>query len=67
MPDNNDSAISLFPRDLDVCNQVVSMSVGFLMQNLQSKDPVDLNTVCCYIISITISCKLRGFFFVGSG
>lgn len=45
-----DESVSLFPRDLDTTNNVVHMTVGYLMQNLQSDNTIDLSIVSLQII-----------------
>ena len=53
MPSINN--ISEFPRDLDTTNNVVSLAVEFLMQDLLSDDPIDLSTVSLWKAKISLA------------
>lgn len=52
--------VSQFPRDLDTTNEVVGLTVDYLMRGLQSGDPTDLSTVS---INDLLSCKYGTLFF----
>lgn len=44
--------VSQFPSDLDTTNEVVSLTVDFLMRDLQSGDPIKLSTVSLLVLTI---------------